>query len=90
MLRLQRRWEPRASSGRRTVVLAVLAAMVVASCTSSSSTSTNSPSGSSTQIANGGVYRVGVTTFGNTDGLDPDRRIRIRGGGSSTRSSEPS
>ncbi|MEA2522584.1 MAG: peptide/nickel transport system substrate-binding protein, partial [Actinomycetota bacterium] len=81
MLRLQRRWEPRASSGRRTVILSVLAAMVVASCTSSSSTSTNSPSGSSTQVAKGGVYRVGVTTFGNTDGLDPTGEYGIPGWG---------
>ena len=70
-----------ATTGRRTLILGTVITIALAACTSSSSTSTHTPSGSSAQITKGGVYRVGVTTFGNTDGLDPTGEYGIPGWG---------
>lgn len=75
--------------GKRSVVLGITAAVLVASCTGSSSTTSPTPgatgatgsSESTGAIAKGGVYRVGVTTFGNTDGLDPTGEYGIPGWG---------
>ncbi len=75
--------------GKRNVVLGILTAVLVASCTSSStttsptpgSTGATGPSGSTGGIQKGGVYRVGVSTFGNTDGLDPTGEYGIPGWG---------
>jgi peptide/nickel transport system substrate-binding protein len=60
--------------------LATVALAALAACTSGSSSST-SQSSTSAAIASGGVYRVGVTTFGNTDGLDPTGEYGIPGWG---------
>src|SRR5713101_4345072 len=72
--------------GKRGVVLGILVAVLVASCTSSSSTTSPTPgstgsSGSTGAIQKGGVYRVGVSSFGNTDGLDPTGEYGIPGWG---------
>jgi peptide/nickel transport system substrate-binding protein len=65
---------------KRGVVVSVLAAFaIVVSC--SKSPSTSSPTASSAAIARGGVYRVGVSTFGNTDNLDPTGEYGIPGWG---------
>jgi peptide/nickel transport system substrate-binding protein len=68
----------RTRNGGRRASLTILAAVLVASCTGSSSTSVSSSPGA---IRKGGVYRVGVTTFGNTDGLDPTGEYGIPGWG---------
>ncbi|MGH2597590.1 MAG: ABC transporter substrate-binding protein [Actinomycetota bacterium] len=78
---MQRTWIVKGS-----LVLGVAAAILVASCSSSSSTSSPTPgstgaTGSTGAVAKGGVYRVGVTTFGNTDGLDPTGEYGIPGWG---------
>jgi peptide/nickel transport system substrate-binding protein len=59
-------------------LLAAVAVLLLASCSSSSS---GQSSISSTAIKPGGIYRVGVTTFGNTDGLDPTGEYGIPGWG---------
>jgi peptide/nickel transport system substrate-binding protein len=59
-------------------VLAALMMVAVASCTSGPK---NQPSPTASGITRGGVYRVGVTTFGNTDSLDPTGEYGIPGWG---------
>ena len=65
----------------RYVALGILAAVVLAACTSSPSKPSPTASGSASALAKGGVYRVGVTTFGNTDNLDPTGEYGIPGWG---------
>lgn len=60
-------------------VLAVLVAVAVTSCTGKSHQAEQTPSASA--ITRGGVYRVGVSTFGNTDNLDPTGEYGIPGWG---------
>ncbi len=60
-------------------VLGILTMAVAASCTSSPSKTQQSLAPSS--ITRGGVYRVGVSTFGNTDGLDLTGEYGIPGWG---------
>jgi peptide/nickel transport system substrate-binding protein len=63
----------------RTAALAIAATVALVSCTSSPSKP--SPSASTGAVERGGVYRIGVTTFGNTDGLDPTGEYGIPGWG---------
>ncbi|MGZ4124786.1 MAG: ABC transporter substrate-binding protein [Actinomycetota bacterium] len=69
----------RRSIGPRLLALAAITAVVVAACTSSPSKKT--PTASAAAVERGGVYRVGVTSFGNTDGLDPTGEYGIPGWG---------
>jgi peptide/nickel transport system substrate-binding protein len=71
------------ASGRsprtRVLVAGAVAALVAAGCTGRSSPS--GPSSSAVPVERGGVYRVGVSSFGNTDSLDPTGEYGIPGWG---------
>ena len=64
---------------RPLLALGAVTVLAVVSCTSSSSPPSHP--GQPGAIKHGGVYRVGVTTFGNTDNLDPTGEYGIPGWG---------
>jgi peptide/nickel transport system substrate-binding protein len=59
--------------------MGAVTALAAVSCTSTSSQPSHL--GGPGAIKHGGVYRVGVTTFGNTDNLDPTGEYGIPGWG---------
>ena len=64
---------------RRLLALSAVTALAAVSCTSTSSQPGHARGPGA--IKRGGVYRVGVTTFGNTDNLDPTGEYGIPGWG---------
>ena len=58
---------------------ATVIGLVAAACSGSKSQTQPTPSGAA--VKPGGVYRVGVSTFGNTDNLDPTGEYGIPGWG---------
>ena len=64
---------------RKSTAFALIALLTLVACKSGSTPSqTSAPAAA---VHKGGVYRVGVTTFGNTDGLDPTGEYGIPGWG---------
>ena len=64
---------------RPLIAMGAVTALAAVSCTSTSSQPSHV--GGHATIKRGGVYRVGVTTFGNTDNLDPTGEYGIPGWG---------
>ncbi len=67
------------SCGVRLLALTAVAVLAAAACSSPSPTV--SPTPTAAKITRGGVYRVGVSSFGNTDNLDPTGEYGIPGWG---------
>jgi peptide/nickel transport system substrate-binding protein len=69
------------ATGRSKAVRAVLAVFMAVAVTSCTKSNQGAQTPSAAAVTRGGVYRVGVSTFGNTDGLDPTGEYGIPGWG---------